>query len=549
MDAFSAHRFFYGNSEWPSSSASRSGKVSEARRREMKMLRQARQQINAQKMMGDEIAKSSIEGAQIIASEILEQTEALEQTTNRVLENIIGSIIMAADQISDSIDMLGDRLCIELTEIKWQLTQRNYKLDDILEVLNENRHNEARQLVQQGLRHYINEEFEEAEERFKLALYFDSTDYQVIMNLAYIEIHKENPAQAFIYLRKALSLPVNLDSVSKARTLWATARLHYTEKNFSEAYTYAEEAFKHDNKDDPRVFYDLGVYAALAGRKSFALEKIAQAIHGDVTYFGKCAVDPDLKSVETDILLLLARLSIEAEFRARQMVEQVDGELADLENEKKLKNRGSFMEEAHRIIQNAIAGLQRPSYSFCRRCADVMDKIKELLSKYKGLIPLYLQLEKYQGDCERISSLCSSTPEPAEKSKDVPRAVYWLMIAVSYILPGAILASAGIEVEGMSWSILFAIWPVWIVLDFISSHYGMTAIVEAGLMGLLIVGIMWGAVCLVRRARADKYDRMSRALSIIRQQFYISERTVMKVLNDINSIHSSIREQIADVRL
>ena len=96
-----------------------------------------------------------------------------------------------------------------------------------------------------------------------------------------------------------------------------------------------------------------------------------------------------------------------------------------------MKNRGSFIEETRRIIQNAIAGLQRPSYSFCRHCADVMDKIKELLSQYKRLIPLYMQLKKCQWDCERNSSVCSSLPEPAEESRDVPRAVYVLMITIS----------------------------------------------------------------------------------------------------------------------
>ncbi len=548
MNAFLAHRFLYGHSGWTNSPSPQSNKVPEAHGSKMKILHQARQQIDAQKMKGYAIAKSSMEGAHIVAAEIAEQTEALKNSTDEVLENLIGSIIMAADQISDSIDMLGARLCIELSEIKWLLTQRDKKLDEILEVLHESRHNEARQLVQQGLRHYINEEFNEAEERFKLALIFDTTDYQVLTNLAFIEIHKENPSQAFIYFRKALSLPTNLDSVSRARTLWATARLHYAECNYTEAYTYAETAFKHDNKDDPRAFYDLGVYAALAGKKSVALENIAHAIQGDVAYFGKCTVDPDLQSIEKDVLILLARLSVDAESRARQIAEQVDRDLTALENEKESNYKSSFKEEARRIIQAAIAGLQKPSYSFCRHCADVMDKIKELLTQHKSLAPLYSQLEKHQLDCERISSAYPSTPAPTENSRYVHRVVYVLMICISYILPGALLASAGTS-NGMSWDTLFTLWPLWIVLEFLWPQNGMTAMLEAGLTGLLIVAIMWGAVMLLRRAKADKYDRMSRALSIVKQQFYISERTVRKIRHDIDSIHSAIREQMAEVRL
>jgi len=178
-----------------------------------------------------------------------------------------------------------------------------------------------------------------------------------------------------------------------------------------------------------------------------------------------------------------------------------------------------------------------------------MDKIKELLSQYKGLVPLYMKLEKCQWDCERKSSVCSSMPEPVEKSRVVPRMVYKLMISISYLLPGALLASAGTTVEGMSWGMLLALWPVWIALDFLWPHTGMTAMQEAGVTGLLIVCIMWGVVCLVRRARANKYDRMSNALSLVRQQFYMSERIAMKVRHDINSIHSAISEQMAEVRL
>ena len=135
MDAFLTHRFLYGNSEWTGSSSPQSSKIYEAHGKVMKIIRQVRQQIEAQKMAGDEIARGNMEGHQIIAAEIMDQTEVLEKTTDQVLESIIGSVIMAADQISDSIDMLGNRLCIELTEIKWQLTQRDRKLDEILDVM------------------------------------------------------------------------------------------------------------------------------------------------------------------------------------------------------------------------------------------------------------------------------------------------------------------------------------------------------------------------------------------------------------------------------
>lgn len=205
-------RYIYGNSGWPRAFTPEAGTP----RRERQMIRLAEYQIEAQKAVGREIVRSNIAGAQIIASEIAQQTLALDRTIKQVGESISDSISFAADQISDAIDILGNRLCAELSEIKWQLAQQNKTLEEILDVLRSSRNNEAQQLVQQGVRHYVNDEYEEAEERFRRALEYDTTDYQVLMNLAYIEIHKDNASAAVTFFRKAISLPENLDSAQNA---------------------------------------------------------------------------------------------------------------------------------------------------------------------------------------------------------------------------------------------------------------------------------------------------------------------------------------------
>ncbi|PIQ44876.1 MAG: hypothetical protein COW04_10630 [Deltaproteobacteria bacterium CG12_big_fil_rev_8_21_14_0_65_43_10] len=151
------------------------------------MLQLAQHQIEVQKAASRAVVQSNIAGAQIISNEIAQQT--------RILENMIGGMTLgiaaAADQISDSIDILGDRLCAELAEIRWQLSQQNESLEKILDLLRNSRNNEAQQLVKQGVRHYVHGEYLESEERFRKALDFDTTDYQVLMNLAYTPIFAE----------------------------------------------------------------------------------------------------------------------------------------------------------------------------------------------------------------------------------------------------------------------------------------------------------------------------------------------------------------------
>ncbi len=542
-------RFKYGNSVWRNFIKPESNVEDESFLVGEDMIHLARQQIDAQKNASHEIFNSDIPGAQIIANEVELQTESLDMKTNQLGSMISASIIAGAEQISEAINMLGECLCVELSEIKWQLSQREKKLEEILEILNNSRNNEARQLVQQGLRHYINGEIEEAEERFNLALVFDTTDYQVLMNLAYIKIHKGSPSQAFKFFKKALSLPENLDSISKSRTLWATARLYYAEKDFFKAFRYGEEAFKYDNKKDPGSLYDLGVYAALAGKTSAALEKIEQAILMDHSFFSRCLVDQDLQSINKDILNLLGRLSVDAEKKAKQMVSTVENELAAIEIEEDNNSKENFIEEARRTISRLIVGLQKPSYSFCRRCAVIMESIQEAVSQITNLKPLYSRLQRFQEDFEIKNRMFLYVKHENEPASDFPPAVYAIITFISYVLPGFFLANTGAAEDGQSWLLFFIIWPIWTVFDFLGADTGATIMATSAFKGLLVVGVMWGVIRLIRKKMERKYNMISRDRSSIMQQFYEAKRVLTSLQNEISSKHDSIRERFAKVSL
>src|ERR1035441_9216150 len=169
--------YYYGHGDWPSVFSPAADSVYKQPVREMQMISIAKQQLAAQERARNDIVKSNIAGAQIIACEMERQTQALEGAIQGMGRQVADAIGASADQVTGAIEELGQALCMELSEIRWQLAQQSATLDKILEILSESRSNETRQLVRQGLRHYLNGEYTEAEERFRKALDFDTTDY------------------------------------------------------------------------------------------------------------------------------------------------------------------------------------------------------------------------------------------------------------------------------------------------------------------------------------------------------------------------------------
>jgi len=359
-------RFMYGNARGMTPQEQVFRELTEqSPQRQRAMISLAKQQIETQKSTADKIRQSNLAGAKIIANEIAQQTQVIEQTVQRVGERISNDILFAANRVSEAVELLGDRLCLELSEIRWELAQQNTTLEKILSVLQKNRNNEACQLVQQGVRHYVNEEYEEAEARFHRALDFDTTDYQVLMNLGYIALHKNNASDAFTWFKKALSLPDHLEATSKSRTLWAIARLHYAEENYEDALVYGKQSLELDSTLEPKKIFTCGTYAALARNLSLALEKIEQAISLDATFFTTAVIDPDLEIIRHDILELLSQLSENISHQATTRFKEMEKLIAQLQKNKGNSEYADFLSDVQHTFTETRKMLDYPSYSYC----------------------------------------------------------------------------------------------------------------------------------------------------------------------------------------
>ncbi|MFH0775294.1 MAG: hypothetical protein V2A53_07395 [bacterium] len=557
------NRYTYGNSDWSSISSLEAEIVYESPRREREIISLAKRQLEAQHNISREIVRSNIAGAQIISAEIAQQSAVLNSNIHRIGNQISEEISDAADQISNIIEIVGDHICVELVEIRWELSQQNKIMEEILEVLHQNRNNEARQLVRQGVRHYVNEEYEEAEERFREALKSDTTDYQVLMNIGYIEIHKDNASNAHTFFRKALSLPDNLDSTSKSRTLWTIGRLYYTERDYDRAFSFADQALKENEWRDPKWIFASGVYAALAGKNSVATERIKSAIIRNPALFVTASVEPDLKIIQQDILALLSQLSQEALGKAKQEIGEVHKALSDIEAKEQHPEYSSIVNSLQGHLKKSYEVLERPSYSDCLKCQTNIGTLKEPSLQISQIIllcrkkhELEKKLKNEEEEHEELKSKITTKPLGTDNSFLFGCLAYPLMyILADYFLMEAACSDkfdsplSGTLLERL---IMGLIWPVYFVISLLPALFGdnrFRVMIGGALKGLflggLISAIVAGITIFIEKITEVNYDKTSSRASKKESEVSVTKETLNEVMVKINGYRENIKKKIS----
>jgi tetratricopeptide (TPR) repeat protein len=284
--------------------------------RQRELVTLSKMQLTAFQDVTAAVRDSNLQTAGIISNELQRQFDDLKSV-----------IASGTDSIVSAVDDLGDRLSGELVEIRWELAQLAKASDQILEVLRRPRSTEARELLQQGIRNLVNEKIEPAEDRFKRALELDNTDYQVLMNLSAVELHKGDPVQAILYVRDALTLPQNLDNRAKGEALWSMARIRYAVQEYDIAFKVGKESLR--LVTTPRRRLQLGIYAVLAGDVLGGLDLVREAIQQLPSLFGIAMSTPDLAGHRESVLALLDRLVTEAIVELRDESVQLEQRLVD----------------------------------------------------------------------------------------------------------------------------------------------------------------------------------------------------------------------------
>jgi len=378
-------------------------------------------QIEAQERFAKQLAErteaSTKACAEVVANEISTQTIELRESIERVGAQLSDDIAQAAHEVSSVVSAavyeVGARLAMNLAEMEWQLAQQNEALDRILHVLQESRSNEARQLISQGVRLYNAGAFDRAEERFRRALDYDATDYQVLMNLGFIEIHNEHPDAARKFFKDALTLPGELDASAKARAFRAMATLEGALANYSEAIRLGDHALALGEKD-ASLLYLTAMWSASAGDKREALRRVREAILMDPRYFSKAAIEPAFSAMHDETVELLMALASSAQAAAEELQSQMQDVLERIQRNDHREEYAELTRRLGELLSRAKGLFLAKSYSGYRRYCTEIQRVGDLPRRVLDLIAQVdrnrQENDGLQKDAERIERETSNDP-------------------------------------------------------------------------------------------------------------------------------------------
>lgn len=386
----------------------------------------------------------------VMVATIEGQTAELRATLDRSADRIANELADQGDRITSELTVQSDRICGSLDEIRWEVAQVGRTMNRLLQVALNSRTNEANQLVKQGVRHFANDEYLEAEGRFLKALDYDSTDYQVLMNLGFIAVHKEQPDAAFTYFKKALTLPDSLNDPAKARALWALARVHYSQKRFPEAYASAEQAKALSTPVRAADILTVGVYAAPLGKTDLAIQHCRQALILDPPLYSTIAAyaELDLQPIRDNVLTMLVEMTEDALKRAMRHILSVQRALSKATEAPQASHYADLLEVIRKRISEAETRLRHASYEDCLKLSEstkqlvlIPDEISRLDANYAELPRAIEKVAKAEARHQTVldqSGKLSEVPPPLEPLAEgpAPREMGCGLGVVLYLLPG-----------------------------------------------------------------------------------------------------------------
>jgi Flp pilus assembly protein TadD len=566
-------RFYFGNTEWPSFLSPEAELFYKSPRRQEQLIKLAYAQIQMQRDAVGEIRVSSIQAAEVVAAEIEEQTtrfnNQLQSSINELGNTVERAFQEATESLTDEISKAANRICADLTEIKWQLSQQQETLAGIWRLLYESRSNEARQLVNQGVRHYLNNEIPEAKERFLRALDFDTTDYQVLMNLGFISLEHDEFDVAVRYFNKALNLPTKLNSKMKVVALNALARLYYSNHDFIAALAHAEESVRQNQWKDPEDIFKVAIYAYLVGKAELSIRNIERAINMDSFYFSKAAVEPDLAGLRREIISLLSRISAQAKKNAQEELEKTADVMNKCDSGEYPETKGFFVQISEHY-KRAEQLAEHGSYSSLRGLPAQLKKLREAKEGNCSLRVLLDEQKKAKMAADARIKIRDEKKNMYAKDLEYPEhevmsltgsgfSTVALLIAfiISYVIVGIKVASTYYSTidkyeSGGNW-LAGVLWPIWYIGSVFGSLFGKgyKKVASAGtsgiFLGLCIMGSLWFIVKMIDLGIKNRHEyRQGRADECWRE-VRVDDQEISSLSQEIAAIDTKIRGQAATI--
>lgn len=240
----------------------------------------------------DEQTRQNADHARVLQTTIRESSDAVRREMTNVQD--------AVHQTTDAVNGLTS----QVAHLAWLQAEQNTTLRSILKTIRESRANECRQLVEQGERNFHAGYLDDAEERFRLALGFDNTDYPTHQNLGLTLVRLGRMDEALEHFRKALAFPPKNDAKASgffvARAATHAARVLYAKSDYAGAETYLQRALDAD-ATSAKNWYDLAVVRAYQGNTRGVLDALTHAFDGDPHLAGAALADEELATIRSAI--------------------------------------------------------------------------------------------------------------------------------------------------------------------------------------------------------------------------------------------------------
>jgi tetratricopeptide (TPR) repeat protein len=232
-----------------------------------------------------------------------ENARALQATIRESSEIVRREMTNVQETVKETTRAVNG-LASQVSQLAWLQAEQNEILRDVLDTIREGRANECRQLVEQGERNFDAGFLAEAEDRFRLALQLDNTDYPTHQNLGLTLVRLGRMDEALDHFKKALAFPPkrqpNATGFFVAQAATHVARVLYATSDYAGAETYLQRALDADTTA-AKNWYDLAVVRTYLGNADGALTALRRAIGGDVMLAGAALADEELASIRPAI--------------------------------------------------------------------------------------------------------------------------------------------------------------------------------------------------------------------------------------------------------
>lgn len=385
-----AQRYAYGNfAELPSLSREADFFLGiPARQKEM--LSVARTHVREQELAAQAIVESNLVGAGAICAELTLQAGRLR-----------AAIESGSRTTTAAIETLTCRVSGELSQIRWELEELQSIAEQILDVLRSPRTTEAHELLAQSIQHLVNNQLDQAEERFQLARRLDSTDHRILMGLSSVSLRQGEAPQAIAFAQDALTLPAHLDETAKADALWHLGRIHYSTQQYDRALLYGGQSVA--LLPLPGRVLHLGAYAILSGDTTHGLQLVERAVREEPGLFAVAASAPDFRDHMDYVLYLLSDLAAEALTAAEGNSRDLADQIANVRNPHGAAKEG--LERLSKRHERVRQSLSNPSYSAAREAGMALAALK----------PIPEVLAALSGSAERLEAATEGERLAAER--------------------------------------------------------------------------------------------------------------------------------------